>query len=238
LTDVPTSYLPSSHPAVDSNISVIPYDPEIGISLLEQAGWLDSDEDPSTPRRAINVQDVAYNTPLILKYQTTSTAQRRQVTAVIETSLAECGIGLDVEFLTPNDLYSPGPAGPLFGRQFDLAQYALGVESIEPPCSWFASAGIPSESNLWVGANITGYSNKEYDLACQTARSSLRDDPSYLPSYRQTQILLSEDLPAIPLYSRLRIAAARPDLCGFALDPTANPLSNIESFDIGETCQN
>jgi peptide/nickel transport system substrate-binding protein len=89
-----------------------------------------------------------------------------------------------------------------------------------------------------VGANITGYGNEEFDLACQTARSSLREDTSYLPSYRRTQILFTEDLPAIPLYSRLRIAAARPDLCGFALDPTANPLSNIESFGIGETCQN
>ena len=238
LTDVPTSYLPSSHPAFDSNISVIPHDPEIGVSLLEQAGWLDSDDDPSTPRRAISVRNVAYNTSLVLKYQTTSTAQRRQVTAVIETSLAECGIGLDVEFLPPNELYSPGPAGPLFGRQFDLAQYALGIDNIEPPCTWFASAAIPSEANLWVGANITGFRNDEYDSACQTARSSLREDPSYLPSYRETQILLAENLPAIPLYSRLRIAAARPDLCGFALDPTANPLADIESFGIGETCQN
>lgn len=238
LTDVPTSYLPSSHPAFDSNIAVIPHDPEIGISLLEQAGWLDSDDDPSTPRRAISVRNVAYNTPLVLKYQTTSTAQRRQVAAIIEASLAECGIGLNVEFLTPNELYSPGPAGALFGRQFDLAQYALGVESIEPPCSWFTSASIPSEANSWVGANITGYGNEAYDSACQTAQSSLREDPSYLPSYRETQILLSEDLPAIPLYARLRIAAARPDLCGFALDPTANPLSNIETFGIGETCQN
>lgn len=238
LTDVPTSYLPSNHPAFDSNISVIPFDPEIGISLLEQAGWLDSDDDPSTPRQAINVRNVAFNTPLILKYQTTSTAQRRQVAAFIETSLAECGIGLDVQFLTPNELYSPGPAGVLFGRQFDLAQYALGVESIEPPCNWFTSAAIPSEANLWAGANITGFRNEEYDSACRTAQSSLREDPSYLPSYRQTQIIVAETLPAIPLYSRLRIAAARPDLCGFALDPTANPLSNIESFDMGETCQN
>jgi peptide/nickel transport system substrate-binding protein len=204
LTDVPASYLPSDHPAYDSNLSAIPYDPEVGISLLEQAGWLDEDEDPSTPRRAINVGDVAYNTPLILNYQTTSTAQRRQVVAILERSLAECGIGLNVEFLSASDLYAPGPVGFLFGRNFDLAQYALGVEGIEPPCNWFSSAGIPSDANAWIGANITGFRDEEFDAACRTAKSSLPEDTSYLASYRQTQIILAESLPAIPLYSRLR----------------------------------
>lgn len=237
LTEVPTSYLPSSHPAFDSNIAVIPYDPNTGISLLEQAGWLDSDEDPSTPRRAINVKDVVYNIPLVLKYQTTSTAQRRQVAAILQDSLAECGIGLEVEFLSPNDLYASGPVGPLFGRQFDLAQYALGVDGIEPPCHWFSSAAIPSKSNTWSGANITGFTNEEYDSACQTAQASMQEDQSYLTSYRQTQIIVAEELPAIPLYSRLRMAATRPDLCGFDLDPTANSLWNIEAFGVGETCQ-
>lgn len=238
LTDVPTSYLPANHPAFDSNISAIPYDPEIGISLLEQAGWLDADEDPATPRRAINVHGVAYNTPLVLNYQTTSTAQRRQVAAILETSLKECGIALNVEFLSPNDLYSPGPVGPLFGRQFDLAQYALGVEGIEPPCTWFSSASIPAEANAWNGSNISGFRNDEYDAACQVAQLALPEDSSYLASYRQTQIIMADELPAIPLYSRLRIAAARPGVCGFDLDPTANLLWNIESIGVDETCQN
>ncbi|NWF65584.1 MAG: peptide ABC transporter substrate-binding protein [Chloroflexi bacterium] len=238
LTGIPTSYLPSNHPAFDSNIQVVPFDPEIGISLLEQAGWLDTDNDPSTPRRAINTQNVAYNTPLILKYQTTSTAQRRQVAAIIERSLSECGIGLDVEFLPPNDLYAPGPGGPLFGRQFDLAQYALGAEGIEPPCNWFNSAGIPTEENSWAGANITGFRNDEYDTACLLAQSSQQKDAAQLASYRQTQIILAEELPAIPLYSRLRIAAASPPVCGLDLDPTASLLANIEAYGIGETCQN
>ena len=238
LTDIPTTYLPSNHPAFDTNISVIPFDPEIGISLLEQAGWQDSDDDPSTPRRAINTRNVAYNTQLILDYKTTSTTQRRQIAAILESSLAECGIGLNVEFLSPNDLYAPGPGGPLFGRQFDLAEYALGTEGIEPPCTWFESDGIPTEENSWSGANITGFHDDDYDAACRSARASMKDDNAYLTEYRQTQIIMSEKLPAIPLFSRLRIAASRPDLCGFALDPTSEILWDVESIAVGETCQN
>lgn len=237
LAEVPTSYLPASHPAFDSNISVIPYDPQIGISLLEQSGWQDTDENPATPRRAVNVKNVAYNTPLILDYRTTSTTQRRQVAAIFERSLAECGIGLNITFMSPNELYAPGPEGLLFGRQFDLAQYALGVDGIEPPCSWFDSAATPNESNSWTGANITGFANVDYDSACQAAQTSLRDDSSYLSSYRQTQIIAAEELPAIPLYSHLRLAVTRPDLCGFELDPTAATFWDVESFQIGETCQ-
>lgn len=238
LSEVPASYLPSNHPAFDTNLTAIPFDPEIGKSLLEQAGWQDSDNDPTTPRRAINVKNVAYNTPLILNYQTTSTTQRRQATAVFERSLAECGIGLNVEFSEPADLYAPGPGGTLFGRSFDLAQYALGIDGVEPPCSWFRGNAIPTEANGWTGVNITGFKNAEYDSVCEAAQSSMREDPAYLASYRQTQIILAEELPAIPLFSRLQIAAASPALCGFDLDPTAGLLWNVESFEMGETCQN
>lgn len=56
--------------------------------------------------------------------------------------------------------------------------------------------------------------------------------------YTARQALFSTELPAIPLYYRLRVAVARPDVCGFDLDPTANPLWNIEAIDKGEACQN
>jgi peptide/nickel transport system substrate-binding protein len=235
MTTIPTSYVPIEHPVFDSNIAKIPYDPEVGISLLELAGWQDTDNDPSTPRRAVNVSNVAFNTPLQLNYYTTTATQRRQVVEILEQSLAECGIGLDVQYFSQNDLYAPN--GLLFGRGFDLAEYALGVDSIEPPCNWFTSAEIPSEDNLWVGTNVTGFSSAEYDAACRAAQVALPDEQSYINSHRQAQIIFSNELPAIPLYYRLRIAAARPDLCHFDLDPTANPFWNIESIDIGDACK-
>jgi peptide/nickel transport system substrate-binding protein len=235
-TSVPASYVPVNHPTYDSNLDAIPYDPEVGISLLEQAGWQDHDDDPSTPRRAISVRNVAYNVPLELNYYTTSTAQRRQVTAILEDSLAECGIGLNIQYFSQNELYSPN--GLLFGRQFDLAEYALGVESVEAACHWFMSSEIPNAENEFIGTNITGFQDEEYDSACRTAQGYVRGEQEYLNQYRQTQIIFAEELPAIPLFYRLRIAAARPDVCGFALDATANPLWNIEDMAIGETCQN
>ncbi len=238
LTQPPTSYLPFGHPALDANLSAIPYDPEIGKSLLTQAGWQVDDENPSAPRHAVNVQKVAQNTPLILNYASASSPQRRQVAAVLQESLAECGIGVNVEFLSSNDFYQPGPDGILFGRKFDLAEYALGVEGFEPPCNWFDSASIPNEENSWQGVNLSGFKNEEYDAACLAGRSALQGDDDYLAAYRRTQNVLAEQLPAIPLFSRLRIAVTRPDLCGFNLDPTADLLWNVEELSLDETCQN
>jgi peptide/nickel transport system substrate-binding protein len=238
LTTVPVTYVPKEHPLYDTNIADLPYDPQVGLALLELAGWQDVDKDPSTPLRAINVKGVSYNTQLILNYYTTPSTQRRQVVEILEESLANCGVALNVEYLSANDLYSSGSDGLLFGRRFDMAQYALGVEGFEPPCNWFTSDSIPTAANSWIGTNVTGFRSAEYDAACQAARSSLQGEQVYVNNYRRTQIVFSDELPAIPLYYRLRIAAARPEICRFDLDPTANPLWNIEAIGIGETCQN
>ncbi len=238
LTTVPASYIPVEHPLYDPNIEIIPYDPSVGISLLEQAGWRDLDGDPATPRLASNIPNVKAGTPLQLNYYTTTATQRRQVVDILAKSLARCGIGLNVEYFSQNDLYAPGPSGSLFGRHFDLIEYAMGVNGIEPPCGWFTSAEIPSVSNLWIGTNVTGYQNTEFDAACQAAKFTLPGEQAYVDTYRNTQVLFSSELPAIPLYYRLRIAASRFDLCHFDLDPTANPLWNIEAIDMGDACKN
>jgi peptide/nickel transport system substrate-binding protein len=238
LTTVPTTYLPSDHPLYDPNIEPIPFDPSVGISLLEQAGWRDTDGNPATPRQAVSVKNVAAGIPLQLNYYTSGATQRRQVTDILTKSLAECGIGLNVQFFEQTDLYASGPNGLLFGRRFDMIEYAMGVNGIEPPCGWFTKDEIPSASNAWIGTNVTGYQNPQYDTYCHAAQQSLPDEQAYTDNYRQTEVLFSSELPAIPLYYRLRVAVARPGLCNFDLDPTANPMWNIEAITSGEACQN
>jgi peptide/nickel transport system substrate-binding protein len=238
LTTVPTTYIPVEHPLYDPNVSAIPFDPAAGISLLEGVGWRDTDGDPSTPRAAVTVKNVIPGTLLQLNYYTTTATQRRQVVDILAKSLAQCGIGVNVQYFSQNDLYAPGPGGLLFGRKFDLIEYAMGVNSIEPPCNWFTSREIPTKENSWIGTNLTGYKSEKYDAACRATNFTLPSEQAYIDTYRQTQVIFADELPAIPLYYRLRVAAARPDLCGFELDPTANPLWNIEKFDIGEACQN
>ena len=237
LSVVPHTYISPDHPLYDSTVAPYPYDPAEANRVLDQAGWKDLDNDPSTPRTAQGVLNVPPTTPLVLNYYTSSATQRRQVSEILAQSLSQCGIGVNVTYLSYLDLYAEGGAdGPLFGRSFDLAEYAIGTTSLEPPCSWYTTEQIPTADNNWVGANVTGYKNPEFDAACARAQAQIPDDEAYRDAYHLTQSIFSSDLPAIPLYLRLKIAAARPDICNFDLDPTARALWNIESLDYQSTC--
>ena len=231
LSQVPDSYLPPNHPLHNGNIQTYEFNPASGRQILEQIGWLDHDQNSATPRQALGVTNVPAGTPLILNYVTSSATQRRQVAEILTQSLAECGIGLNASYLNASDLYLAGPVGPLFGRHFDLAEYAIGVNSLEPQCSWFTTSQIPTAANNWVGTNISGYKNPTFDTACQQALQSLPEEPAST-SHQEAQAIFASELPSIPLYLRLKVAATRPDFCGLTLDPSSTyAINNIESFD-------
>ena len=234
---VPLSFVPIGHPLYNASAPGYRFDPEAGLQLLEQVGWRDIDGDPKTPLSAVSVKTVPAGTPLQLNYYSTPAVQRRQVIDILTKSLGECGIGVNVQYYDQNDLYAPGPEGLLFGRRFDLIEYAMATDGVQPPCDWFMSTEIPTALNHWVGTNVTGYKSAEYDSACHNAQLALPGEPAYKSAYQQAQTIFATDLPAIPLYYRLKVAAVRADFCHFDLDPSANPLWNIEAFDMGSGCK-
>ena len=234
LATVPDSYIPNAHPLYTSSINLYSYSSAEGSELLHDIGWRDLDNDPSTPRTAYNVEDIPIGTPLELEYITTTSMRRRQASEILAASLQECGIGVNLHYLTPEEFYAPGPEGILFGRNFDLAQFAMGTESLVPRCDWFTTASIPNLGNDWVGENLSGFSNKIYDIACKNASFTLPNDSTYKENYQETLAIYAEELPAIPLYPYLRVTASRADFCGFDLNPSSkNPLWNVEEFDYG-----
>ena len=178
------------------------------------------------------MDNVPTGTSLELDYITTTSIQRREASEILAASLRECDIGINLRYLPPEEFYAPAPEGILFGRNFDLAQFAMGTESIIPHCDWFSVASIPNADNDWVGTNLSSYNNPDYDKACQNASFTLPNAPSFEENYRETLRIYAEELPAIPLYPYLRVAASRADFCGFNLDPSSkSPLWNIEEFD-------
>ncbi|MDO9302286.1 MAG: hypothetical protein Q7T89_12925, partial [Anaerolineales bacterium] len=205
--------------------------------LLDNIGWRDHDNTPATPRHAQGVDGVSTGTELTVTYITTSATQRRQVADILSQSLRGCGIGVNVVHASQLDFYAEGPSGPLFGRNFDLAEYAMSTFTAQPPCVRFTSIEIPNADNRWVGTNLTGYNSAAFDKVCDAARQSLPDEAAYVENYHLTQTIFAQDLPAIPLYNRIETAAARFDFCNFALDPTtASDLYAIETFNYGDAC--
>ena len=237
LVPVPDTYISAEHPLHTTSLKAYSYDPAAGMQLLDNIGWRDHDNDPLTPRHAQGVDRVQNGTELTFTYLTTQATQRRQVADILAQSLRECGIGVNVVHVPQLDFYAEGPAGPLFGRNFDVAVYAMATLTAQPPCARFTIPEIPTAENNWVGTNLGGYKNPSFDAACSTARLSLPDENAYVEDFHNTQTIFTQDLPAIPLYNRIETAAARFDFCNFSLDPTAaTDLYAIETFDYGAAC--
>jgi peptide/nickel transport system substrate-binding protein len=237
LSSAPDVFIPAEHPLFNADVLSYAYDPSRAAQLLDQAGWLDQDGDSSTPRIAVNVPGVPIGTQFEVVYSTTEATQRRQVAEAFAKNLGGCGIGVTVSNAPAEEFYAPGPDGALFGRKFDLGQFAMGSVSLEPPCGWFSTNQIPATENGWLGANVSGFSNKDFDAACLSASLSLNGDEAYLSGYKRSQYVFADELPSIPLYWRLKVAAGRTDLCGFALDPTAtSAMWNIEALGYADMC--
>lgn len=253
LSAVPESYLPPEHPLFNPAVARYPFDPGAGQALLDQVGWLDDDGDTGTPRRAYGVPNVLDGTPLAFTYLTSTAPQRQQAARILQESLAECGIEIDLDFQPVETVFAEGPEGPLFGRRFDMAQFSW-LTGFSPPCdlflteevpgppgaSWFPFGSFESRPFLygWGGQNLTGFSSAAYDQACRSSREALPGQAGYLESHHRAQELFAAELPVIPLYLRPKIAVSRPDLCGFHLDPTArSEFWAIETFELGEACR-
>jgi len=233
-SSVPVSFYPPTHPAFDASLSPLPYDPSKGTALLQELGWQDNDQNAATPRVAVGVPNVVDGTALILDYVTTQSDLRVQVATDMSNSLAGCGIQVNVRHIFPAELYAAGPEGVMFGRNFDLAQFTW-QSGRQSPCFLYTKQQIPSVENLWVGTNVSGYQNEDYDLACQLV---LNDSSNQRDAVIEVQSIFNEELPVLPLYYQLKIAASRPDFCGLdSLDVSARSiLYGLESFGYGLLC--
>jgi peptide/nickel transport system substrate-binding protein len=253
------TYIPPQHPLFNKDVKHYDFDVNAASALLDEVGWKDTDNDPSTPRvyQGDN-KNIPQGTELTVAYETTNATLRQQVTQVLQQSLAQCGIKAELTYYPANDWFADGPDGKLFGRRFDLGEFAW-LTGVQPGCDLYKSDGVPGpdydkaneKATTWVpimdptakpqkfafgwgGQNDPGFYSTEYDAACNMGLTSLPGQPGYEQGHKQAQLLFGEGLPVVPLFLRLKLAATRPDMCNFIMDPTANSeMWNIEEFDYG-----
>jgi peptide/nickel transport system substrate-binding protein len=246
LTPVLDSYIPPEHPLYDAAVAKYPFDVAGGSALLGQVGWVDHDGNPATPRLAQGVAGVPDGTPLVVSYETTTASLRQQVSFYLEQSLAQCGIQTIITLYPAAGFFADGPAGKLFGRRYDLAEFAW-ITGVEPPCQLYTSSQTPGPAGItwipimaptdqptfqgWGGQNNTGFYHPAYDATCDKAIQALPGQPEYVAGHQEAQAIFADQLPVIPLFNRLVVAASRSDLEGLSLDPTAgSDFWNIEAF--------
>lgn len=240
LAQVAQGFLPPGHPQALAPEQGLPYDPQAGKLLLEQAGWLDMDGDPQTPRRSQGVAGVPDETPLVLEYLVSPEAERQATAQQVQTDLAECGVGLNLVTLPLEDYLKPGPEGLVFGRQFQMAQFAW-YAADETLCRLFLSREVPGPypefPKGWGGGNASGWSDPAYDEACYLALNALPDSDEKAQALIDVQSIFLEHLPALPLYWHYQLGAARLDLCmPESAQQSPELLWNVEYFYRAEQC--
>jgi peptide/nickel transport system substrate-binding protein len=223
------------HPLYNPQAWQFVYNPQASAALLESSGWQDLDADPLTPRTSTGVPGLADGTSLRLVYLVSLDAREQAVAQAIQAALAQCGIDLQLEALPLQEFLAPGPDGPVFGRRFELAQYAWMV-TLEPPCSLYLSSEIPGPypdaPKGWGGVNSGGYSNPEYDQACRPALFSLPDLAAHQAAHSGPTVYAEDLLPSTFL-------ARENPVDGYVrINPILLTTScNLEEWDYAEGCQ-
>lgn len=249
-TSVQNTYIPAEHWAYPSEdmLTLYPYEPETAMQMLDDMGFTDSDGDGVREAAeditcTINVdvegntqdQVIAAGTPLEFTLNTTEGNQmREEATLLFQQNMSDIGVGVNLEYLAANIFFEDGPDGPLFGRRFDLGQFAW-LTGVQPPVSLYWCTEVPSEENAWAGQNQTGWCDPVYDQIAKQADNTL-ERADALPLYHQAQQIFSEAVPVLPLFARVKVMATTPDVVNFAPNPTINAETwNIESWGFAPT---
>jgi peptide/nickel transport system substrate-binding protein len=236
-SEVIHSYVPSVHPLYpEDGLTEWPFDVEAANALLDEVGFIDSDGDGI--REYYTDRGTSWEgEPFVVDLGTTTgNDMRQQMTQIFKENMLACGIDVTLYYVPSSEWFADGPDGPLFGRRYDLGEFAW-VSAVQPSCNLYLTSQIsgPEEEGFggWGASNNTGWSNEAFDLACNTALSSLPGTPEYEESHKEAQRIFSQEVPVIPAFLRLIVAAARPNVVGFGVDPTGGTeMQNIYQFDM------
>jgi len=161
--------------------------------MLDAAGWTAKDA---------NGTRMKGSTKLEFDYATTAgNAIRQQVTQLVAADLQKVGVKANLKYVPASEYF--GDDGYLAKRQLDFAEYAW-ILDVDPGGSLYDSQYIPSEANNYSGSNYPGYKSSKYDELSRGAANEL-DRTKRAPMFAEMQQIWTDDLPAIPLYTRLNI---------------------------------
>lgn len=180
-----------------------PYDPELAVQLLEEAGWTEINSE------GYRVKD---GQVLEIKHATWESAVSEPPALIIQSMLRDIGVKMDIEF--PGNYTATVNSGD---SPYNTA--LLGVYSPDPGVLLyraFHSSGMGS-------TNIAHYSTPEID-ALLAAGLETPDNEERIEIYAETQQLLAEAALNIPIYSNIAVFAVNNAVEGFELNLHSNPV--------------
>jgi peptide/nickel transport system substrate-binding protein len=228
LAGLASSYLPPGHPLINADAPFPATDRDAARAQLEEAGWL-------APAGDLSATRMASGAPLQFTLTVAEGGAEEAAAVEIERQLSECGIDVIVEQVPAETLAAAYPNGIVFGGSFQAVLWAWPAWR-QVPCELFATSEIPSDA-FPQGVNASRFSNATYDQACAQVLLGGGVTAESVQAANETQAILAEDLPTLPLYDLPRLMAHVPDVCGPQADPSISSLLwSMETYDTGSGC--
>jgi peptide/nickel transport system substrate-binding protein len=186
--------------------------------MLDEAGWVKG----SDGIRAKNGVKMDFD------YATTADNKlREQVTQLVANDLKQIGVQANLKYI-PADTYFAND-GYLAKRAHDFAEYTW-VLDVDPSGSLYDSQNTPTAANNYSGANYPGYSNPRFDELSRAAANEL-DRSKRAPMFAEMQQIWNDELPSIPLFTRLTIEVHKSNLVNWDTSPgTTNPTYKVAAM--------
>ena len=211
------------YPAEYANSSLVhAHSPEQANQLLDEAGWIDSNNNGIRDKEGVEMRMV---------FQTPINPVRQSTQSLVQSDLEKIGIGVSARRVLADDFFSADPAQTRSINHFyaDMQEYNAGSDTPDPAIymSWWLCDEIASKKNQWQKPNNARYCNPEYDKLWKQASKEL-DPEKRARIFAQMNTLLIEDVAVIPLVRRAVVNAVSDRLAG--IDPTPWDAS---TWDIG-----
>jgi peptide/nickel transport system substrate-binding protein len=200
------------------------YDLEQAKSLLDEAGWVDTDGDGIRDKGGV---------PLEVMFQASVNPVRQETQAMVGESLEELGIDVELVRIRVDEFFSADPKETDSLNHFysDMQVYSTGNESPDPSTymSWWTCEKIASQANNWQKPNNARYCNLEYDQLWEQASKEL-DPEKRAELFQQMNELLTEDVAVIPVVHRAMVNAVNETLANVELTPWDATTWNIKAW--------
>jgi peptide/nickel transport system substrate-binding protein len=170
-----------------------PQDVEGALALLAEAGWVDADNDPSTPLVAQGALYAPDGTEFKFNLITNAGNQvRESVATIVQDQLSQIGIAVDFQAIDFNVVIDN-----FVGQTFDAVILGWGFSFPDNPDDPTANFD-PANDIVGSGFNATSYNNPEVTDLLAQARSLPGCNPEErLPLYSRVQEILYDEQPWI-----------------------------------------
>ncbi len=153
--EVPTSWYPPT--LWPEDLPYLDYDVDRANALLDEAGWVDSNDDGTRDKDGVELTG--------LRFGTTENELRNNYQLLIQEYLAEVGIGVEIMIVPASIFFAPfAEGGTLTNYEWDLSIFANSADPLTPmgdpasyQCSGIPTAEAPDGFNPWQ------FCNERYD---------------------------------------------------------------------------